>query len=212
MGGRFVLADDHTLVRAGLRALLQHLGMEVVAEASDGREAIAAAKAHRPDMVLMDISMPGLNGLEAISRVLDECPGTRVIILSMHASDEYARQAFRLGASAYLVKDSAVEELQHAIDAVLAGRSYVSAQLAQGGMDAGAQVPFATLDRLTPRQREVLQLIAEGRTTKGIARELGVSVKTAETHRTQLMERLNIHDVAGLVRFAIRAGLAASDR
>jgi DNA-binding NarL/FixJ family response regulator len=207
---RVVLVDDHTLVREGIRTILQRRGVEVVAEAADGREAIRAVRAHQPTIVLLDISMPELNGLDAIARVLQECPTTRVIILSMHANEEYASQALRLGALGYLVKDSAVDELEKALDTVSAGQVFISAKI--GPLRGAGGAAFgSSLDRLTPRQREVLQLIAEGYSTKEIAARLEVSVKTAETHRTQLMERLDIHDVAGLVRFAIRVGLTSAD-
>lgn len=208
---RILLADDHTLIRAGLRSLLQGLpDIQVVAEASDGREALALVEAHRPDVMLMDIAMPGLNGLQATALVAREYPGTRVIILSMHRDEEYVRQAVLAGALGYLLKDSGTAELELAIRAVIrrepylcsAVSKYVLADYARYvGGEPGPDEP------LTRRQREVLRLIAEGQTTKSMARALGISVKTVETHRAQLMDRLGIHDVAGLVRHAIRIGL-----
>lgn len=210
-----ILVDDHALVRAGLRALLQKMvGIEIVAESVDGREALTAIKLHQPDLVLMDISMPGMNGLEAASRITRQFPRTRVLMLSAHASEEYVGQALRAGALGFLIKDCATAELEQAIKAVARGETYLSPAVSKHvisdyvrrvGGEAGS------LELLTPRQRETLQLIAEGHTTKGIARILHVSVKTVETHRAQLMDRLDIHDVAGLVRFAIRVGMVKND-
>lgn len=215
---RIVLADDHMLVRAGIRALLQQIkGVEVVAEADDGREALQLIGVHRPDLVLMDIAMPKLNGLEAAARVAKEFPQVRVIILSMHANEEYVLQSLRAGASGYLLKGARAAELELAVTSVARGETYLSpaaskhviggyVQRAVSESDAGPE-ERRPADRLTPRQREILQLIAEGCSTKEIAHTLGISVKTAETHRAQIMERLDIHDIAGLVRYAIRAGL-----
>jgi DNA-binding NarL/FixJ family response regulator len=208
-----LLADDHTLVRAGIRALVERLpSVNVVGEAKDGREALRLAKDRKPDIILMDIAMPGLNGLEATKRVAKECPGVNVIILSMYASEEYVREAINAGAAGYLIKRSAATELLHAITAVARGEKYFSPLVsARINKDRGGQLAAdrAWIDRLTPRQREILQLIAERHTTKDIAVILGISIKTVETHRAQLMERLEIHDVPGLVRFAIRAGLVS---
>jgi DNA-binding NarL/FixJ family response regulator len=208
---RVVLADDHTLVRAGFRALLQNLaGIQVVAEADNGRDALRLVQTHQPDVVLMDIAMPELNGLEAAARLAEELPQVRVIILSMHANEEYVWQALHAGAAGYLLKDSGPAELEIAVRAVARGETYlsppVSKQVVSDYVRRVAGEP-GTLARLTPRQREILQLIAEGHTTKEIARMLNVSVKTVETHRAQLMERLDIHEIAGLVRYAIRMGL-----
>lgn len=211
---RVLLADDHELVRAGLRALLRELPeVEVVGETGDGREAVELVREHRPDVVLMDISMGGLNGLEATARIAAEAPGTRVVILSMHASDEYVRQALRAGASGYLIKNAATAELALALKAVAAGQVYLSPAVARPVVDdyLGARGGDDALGALTARQREILTLIASGQTTKQIAALLGVSVKTVETHRAQLMERLAIRDVPGLVRFAIRHGLVSPE-
>jgi DNA-binding NarL/FixJ family response regulator len=207
---RVLIADDHTLVRAGIRALLQGLeGVEVVAEAGDGREAMALAELHRPDVLVTDIAMPHVSGLELAGRVARELPEARVIILSMHANEEYASRALQAGAAGYLLKDSGLAELELAVRAVVRGETYLSPAVSKhviadylrrtGGAPASGSV--------TPRQRQVLRLIAEGKTTKAIARHLEVSAKTVETHRAQLMDRLDIHDVAGLVRYAIRIGL-----
>jgi DNA-binding NarL/FixJ family response regulator len=219
---RVLLADDHELVRAGIRALLQNIaGIEVVAEADDGREALRAIAALNPDVVLMDIGMPGLNGLEAAARAAKEFPRVRVVILSMHAGEDYVLQALRAGAAGYLLKGARIAELELAVTSVARGEIYLSpaaskhlvleyVQRASGGAPGGeAEVPSA--ERLTPRQREILQLIAEGHTSKEIAQQLSISTKTVEMHRTQIMDRLDIHDIAGLVRYAIRAKLIAPD-
>jgi len=209
---RVLLAEDHTLVRAGIRALLQSMeGVEVVAEAADGREALRLAKVHHPDVLLMDITMKELNGLEAAARLAKEHPAIRVIILSMHADQVYVRQALQAGAVGYLLKGADVAELELALKAVTRGDTYLSPSVSKdlvGGLLNGKATAANPMDGLTPRQRETLQLIAEGKTTKEIASRLNLSVKTVETHRAQLMERLDIHDVAGLVKFAIRVGLA----
>ncbi len=216
---RVLLADDHALVRAGIRALLESLeGIQVIAEADDGREALHLVEVHRPDLVLMDIAMSGLNGLEAAKRINRDYPETRVIILSMHANEEYVLQSLRAGASGYLLKDAGTAELEIAIKAVANGETYLSPPVSKHvisdyvrRISGGEQEVTSTLDRLTLRQREILQLIAEGQTTQEIARLLNIGVKTVETHRMQLMERLDIHDVAGLVRYAIRVGLISLD-
>jgi DNA-binding NarL/FixJ family response regulator len=213
---RVVLADDHALVRAGIRALLAGIaGIEVVGEAQNGHEIIELVDKLRPRLVLMDIAMPGLNGLEATARIVKNHPGTAVIILSMHAGEEYALQALKAGASGYLLKDADLAELELGISAVARGETYLSPVVskhlvADYRRRAAGQDQTDPLERLSSRHREVLQLIAEGNTTKDIAAKLKLSVKTVETHRAQLMDRLDIHDVAGLVRFAIRSGLIAS--
>jgi len=211
---RVVLADDHALVRAGIRSLLEGIaGIEVVGEARDGHEVIELVERLHPNLVFMDIAMPGLNGLEACARVVKSSPGTAVIILSMHSVQEYALQALRAGASGYLLKDADFAELELAIAAVSRGETYLSpamsSHLVADFRRRVADQPNP-LERLTSRHREVLQLIAEGNSTKNIAAKLRLSVKTVESHRAQLMDRLDIHDVAGLVRFAIRMGLIAS--
>jgi DNA-binding NarL/FixJ family response regulator len=212
---RALLVDDHVLVRAGLRNLLETIdGVKVIAEAGDGTEALRLASEHRPDLVIMDIAMPQLGGLDAAARIRQELPDSRVLILSMHASDEYVRRALRAGASCYLLKDAAAVELELAVRAVMRGETYLSPRVSTQVVDQFVRGPSASqgpVDSLTPRQREILQLIASGRSTKQIAHHLGLSVKTVETHRAQLMERLGLRDVASLVRLAIRAGLVASD-
>lgn len=208
---RVLLADDHTLVRAGIRSLLERMPqVEVVAEAADGREAIRLAESHRPDIVLMDIGMPGMNGLEATARLVREFPGMRVIIVSMHTNEEYVLQAIRAGASGYFLKRAATAELESAIRSVDRGEPFLSPNIPQRVSDLVLEkVPDSKLplDRLTPRQREILQLISEGKSTKEIAALTQLSSKTVEFHRAQLMNRLNIHDVPGLVRYSIRTGI-----
>ena len=218
---RVLLADDHALVRAGIRALLQKLdNVQVVAEAGDGQEALRPIKKHQPDIALLDIAMPGLNGLDVDGRVASECPEVRVVLLSMHVSEEYVWQALKVGAAGYLLKDSRISELGLAITSVMEGETYLSPRVSKhvaeylrrvGGDEARERPEAGPYDQLTPRQREIQQLIAEGRSTKEIAQVLSVSVKTVETHRAQLMKRLDIHDVAGLVRYAIRTGLIEPD-
>jgi DNA-binding NarL/FixJ family response regulator len=211
---RLVIADDHTLVRAGLRALLQNVSnVQVVAEASNGREALRLVEELHPDVVLMDIGMTELNGLQAAERIAREQPRTRVIMVSMHATEEYIVQALRAGASGYLLKNAGAAELEKAIKHVAQGETFLSPAVSRQVSDYIRRVGQEprSLDRLTPRQREILQLIAEGNTTKRIAQVLNISAKTVETHRSQLMEQLDIHDVAGLVRYAIRMGLVTPE-
>ena len=208
---RVLLADDHTLVRAGLRALVESIeGAEVVGESGEGREALEMIGTLRPDVVLLDIGMPGMNGLEVARRAAEASPRTRVIILSMHAEASYVRQALRAGVAGYLLKGAAVSELPLALQAVTRGETYLTPRVSQTvveGMLHDGPAASDPLEGLTERQREILQLIAEGKSTKEIAAVLDVSVKTVETHRARLMERLNIRDVPGLVRFALKAGL-----
>ena len=209
---RVILADDHTLVRAGIRALLEKLPeVKVLGEASNGREALELVKTHKPDVVLMDITMPGLNGLEAAARMAKEFPDVRVIILSMHNNEEYDWRALKAGAAGYLLKKAATAELAVALQRVIHGEIYLSQEISTRllkkfplGEIADRKSPF---EQLTGRQREVLQLIAEGQNTKEIAEILKVSPKTVEYHRMKLMTGLNVHDVPGLVRFALRVGL-----
>jgi DNA-binding NarL/FixJ family response regulator len=207
---RILLVDDHALVRAGMRSLLREIeGVEVVAEASDGAEALRLAARENPDVILLDIAMKGMNGLDAAARLREQQPGAKVIVLSMHTSEEYVLLALRAGAAGYLIKDSATSELELALKAVARGETYLSPAISRQVVEGYVQRvgAAATPDPLTPRQREVLKRIAEGRSTKEIAYELKLSVKTVETHRAQVMERLGIRDVAGLVRYAMRAGL-----
>lgn len=213
---RVLIAEDHGLVRAGLRSLLERLSeVDVVGEASDGHDALRAVAELRPDIVLMDLSMPGLNGLEAAWRISRDHPATRVLVLSMHADEEYVREAVRAGAAGYLVKSADRDELVMALRAVARGETWLSPAVTRafvaglaGGVSPDRAGPFQSL---TSRQREVLQLIAEGTSTKAIADRLQLSVKTVETHRARLMERLDIHDVAGLVRYALRVGIVRAE-
>jgi DNA-binding NarL/FixJ family response regulator len=214
---RVLLCDDHTLVRAGIRALvLEVQEATIVAEAENGREAVALAKAHRPDLVVMDISMKELNGVEATAQIRADVPQARVLILSMHTTEDFVRRALKAGASGYLVKDSAPLELKLAIEAIRRGETYLSSRVSKallsGLVDGRPTEAESSLEALTPRQREILQLIAEGKSTKEIAFSLSVSVKTVETHRAALMDRLGIRDVAGLVVYAVRHKLISVDR
>jgi DNA-binding NarL/FixJ family response regulator len=213
---RILLADDHTLVRAGIRSLLEKLpGMEVAGEASDGRELMDLIKARQPQVVLLDISMPGLNGLQALARITRDFPAVRVIILSMHHNDEYIWQALKSGAAGYLLKRAATAELQAALTTVVGGEIYLAREIAGRFLKKFPLQQIARsrspLEQLTPRQREILQLIAEGQTTKAIASILKLSDKTVEYHRAKLMALLNIFDIPGLVRFALRNGLVSQE-
>lgn len=210
---RLLLADDHTLVRSGLRALLDGMdGVTVVAEADNGEQAVAQAQALAPDVALLDITMPGLNGLQAAERILAQSPPPRVVILSMHAAEEYVNRALALGVSGYLLKDAATLELQAALEAVSAGQTYLSpritSQLLESRLKTGEG---AARPGLTARQLEVLRLLALGKSVKEIAYDLQLSAKTVETYRAQIMERLDLHDLASLVRYAIRTGLISAE-
>lgn len=213
---RVLLADDHPIVRAGIRAELERLPqVEVVGEASDGREAVEMVRTLRPHLVFMDISMRGLNGLEATARISKEFPGVRVVILSMHQNEEYFWRALKSGASGYLLKKAATAELSAAVQRVLDGQIYLTREISNRLLKKLPLQQIAhhrsPLENLTDRQREILQLIAEGQTTKAIALILKVSPKTVEYHRAKLMERLNIFDIPGLVRFALQSGLIVQD-
>jgi len=213
---RVILADDHPLLRAGIRETLKGLpGVEVIGEVSDGRAAIELAKSVKPDVVFMDISMPSLNGLEATERIIKAFPEVRVIILSRHDNEEYYWRALRAGASGYLLKKAVVAELKTALQSVARGEVYLSREIAAL---VRAKLPLdqiararSPVEQLSERQRDILQLIAEGQTTKEIALTLRLSAKTIEYHRMQLMQRLNIFDIPGLVRFAVRTGLVSQE-
>ena len=212
----FFSADDHPIVRAGIRSELEKLpGVQVVAEASDGRQALELAIAQKPDVVFMDISMPNLNGLEAAGRLTKEVPTARVIMLSRHENEEYYWHALRAGASGFLLKKAAVAELGDAVKQVMAGEIYLTKEISNRLKKKFPlqQIALAKspLEDLTSRQREILQLIAEGQTTKAIALMLNLSPKTVEYHRAELMRRLNIFDIPGLVRFALRTGLIVQE-
>jgi DNA-binding NarL/FixJ family response regulator len=207
---RTLIADDHALVRAGIRALVEKIqGVTVVAEAGKGSEALKLITELRPDLVLLDLTMPDGSGFDVLQHVSKTFPETRVIVLTVHEAGEYAIRALREGAAGFLPKSAASTELEQAIQTVLKGETYISPETSRKTLlEYGKGVTKRDqLETLSPRQREVLRLIAEGRTTKQIAQMLTISVKTVETHRAQLMERLDIHDVAGLVRYAIIVGL-----
>lgn len=212
---RVVLVDDHKLFRAGVCSLLQALDdIEVVAQADDGREALRLVEAHRPDVVLLDIMMPGLNGLEVVARMLRACPHTRVIILSMSAQENSVLRALRAGAAGYLVKTADPSELELAVRATLRGERYLSSAVSEHVVAVclkGNGRELTALERLTPRQREVLQLVAEGHSTKQIARKLEISARTAEAYRAELMKVVDIHEIAGLTRYAVRMGLVCDE-
>jgi len=212
---RVLLADDHTLFRAGIRALLRTVAdVEIVAEASDGREALRLIAAHHPDLVLMDITMPSLNGLDATVRIGRAFPRARVVVLSMNADEDSVLKSLRAGAAGYLVKTADPAELELAVRAVARGERFLSAAVSEHVLAAclsRIDREQSSLERLPLRQREVLQLIAEGHTTKEIAAKLGISIKTAEAYRAELMRSLDIHDIASLTRYAIRAGLVSVD-
>jgi len=210
---RIVLADDHALILGGIRALIKEIdGVTIVGEAKDGREAVAITLAERPNLVIMDISMKELNGIEATARIKAELPATHVLVLSMHTTEDFVRRALVAGASGYLVKDSAPLELRMAIEAVMRGEHFISSRVSAhlvSRLVAREGDPRSSMESLTPRQREILQMIAEGKSTKQIAHVLELSVKTVETHRAALMERLAIPHVAGLVLYAVRNRLVS---
>jgi DNA-binding NarL/FixJ family response regulator len=222
LGMRVLLADDHALVRAGIRALLVALPeVESVTEAGDGQQALALLLETRPDVALIDIGMPGLNGLELATRVRREAPGTRLVIVSMHGTPGHVAQALRAGVSGYVLKDAAADELPVLLRAVMRGETYLSPAISKHVVEGylgrtptpgTATGEGETPEVLTSRQREILQLVAEGKSTKEIAQLLDLSVKTVETHRAQIMDRLGIRELAGLVRYAIRTGIVSSDR
>jgi DNA-binding NarL/FixJ family response regulator len=207
MSIRVVIADDHQIVRQGFRALLEKEGFDVVGEAEDGNEAVQLVKRYNPDLALLDIAMPNLNGIDAAREILRVSPETRTVLLTMFAEDHRLLEALRAGVSGYLLKTRAVEDLVRAIRDVVRGGVYLSRGLSRDVVDAYlARKPLGKIE-LSPRERQVLQLVAEGKTTKEVAGLLGVSVKTAESHRGRIMAKLDIHETAGLVRYAIREGI-----
>ena len=215
---RLVVADDHKLVRTGMRVLLESIpDLLVVGEAADGLEALRLIEEHRPDCVLMDLAMPGLGGVEAVRRSTIRFPAIPILVVSMHADEAYVHQALAAGAAGYLLKDSDKNELEVAVRTVCGGDTYLTPAISKTVVAALAKASPASATRspleiLTSRQREVLCMVAEGNSTKQVAARLGLSVKTVEAHRGAIMERLDIHDLAGLVRYAIRAGLVPQDR
>ncbi len=204
---RVLLADDHQIVRQGLKSLLAHEDFEVVGEAADGREAVELAASLAPDVVVLDVAMPLLNGLDAAREILQTAPKTGVVLLTMHAEDHQVLRALRVGVRGYVIKTQAVDELVLAIRDVARGKFYLSSKASQTIVEAYLAGNGTPADPLTPRDRQVLQLVAEGKSSKEIATLLDITPKTAETYRSRLMDKLDIHDTAGLVRYAIREGL-----
>ena len=206
MSCRILLADDHVVVRQGLKALLEREGFDIVAEASDGREASRLARDLSPDVAILDIAMPLLNGIETGRAIARRCPSVRTIALTVHTENHYVLAALEAGFSGYVLKSQAAAQLVRAIQEVSRGAVYLSPGVSRAVVEASLRKNSPPKDPLTDREREVLQLVAEGRTTKQIAKLLGVSAKTAESHRTRIMAKLRIHETAGLVRYAIRQG------
>jgi len=205
---RILLADDHAVVRQGFKMLLSaQPDMEIVGEAANGREAVESAESLRPDVVVMDVAMPELNGIEATRRLAASAPHTRVIALSMHKDSVYVREILRAGARGYLLKDSGAEDLVSAIRAVAKGESYLSPAVSNAVLDDYRRHVTNPIDLLTSREREVLQMLAEGKTNKEIAGVLNLSVYTVDAHRGRIMEKLNLHSINDLVRFAVRNGI-----
>jgi DNA-binding NarL/FixJ family response regulator len=204
---RILLADDHMIVRQGLRALLERAGFEVVAEATDGQEAVALAEKTKPDVAVLDLMMPTLNGIDAGRQILQQRKETAIVLLTMQTDEHNVARALRSGIRAYLLKTQAAEDLERAIREVVRGQTFLSEAVSRVVVDGYLSGVQAPVDPLAPRERQVLQLVAEGKTSKEIAEILGVSVKTAESYRSNIMEKLDIHETAGLVRYAIRRGL-----
>ena len=206
MRTRVVLADDHALIRQSLAALLEREGFVVLGQASDGREAVRLTQTLAPDAVVMDISMPQFNGLNAAMELTRTCPRTPTVLLTRHDENQYVAEALRCGVKGYVLKSQAANDLVHAINEVCRGQVYLSPGISRAVADA-CVAPKTARETLSVRERQVLQLIAEGRTTKDIAVQMNVSAKTVESHRSRLMQKLGIHEIAGLVRYAIRQGL-----
>ena len=209
MGCDILLADDHLVVRQGLKVLLEREGFRVVGEASDGREAVQLAQNLRFDVAVLDLQMPLLNGVDAGRAILHACPKTKVILLTMHTEDHHILGALRAGIRGYVLKSKAADELVQAIKEVSCGKLYLTPGVSETVVQAYLTKTDLPSEPLSPRERELLQLIAEGKTTKEAAEFLGVSTKTAESHRTRIMQKLNIHETASLVRYAIRIGLVS---
>jgi DNA-binding NarL/FixJ family response regulator len=207
MSFRILLADDHQIVRQGIKALLEQKGFNVVGEASEGHEAIRLAKELHPDAAVLDLGMPLVNGISAAREILRDSPKMKVILLTMHTDEHYVLDALQAGVTGYVVKTEAASDLVHALNDVLNGSTYLSSKVSRAIVLAYLEKRDIVPDPLTPRERQVLQLIAEGKTTKEVASLLGISAKTAEAHRTKIMNKLETHGTAGLVRYAIRRGL-----
>lgn len=207
MSVRLLLADDHALVRQGLKAFLERQEFQVVSDASNGQEALRMAAETHPDVAILDISMPVLNGIDAARELKKSLPRTRVILLTKHEEDQYVTEALRAGVRGYVVKSQVANDLVHAIREVCQGSVYLSPSISRAVVDAYLSKIDVPSDPLSVRERQVLQLVSEGKSTKDVAVQLGISVKTAESHRSRLMKKLNIHEIASLVRYAIRRGL-----
>ena len=207
MASRILLADDHAIVRQGLKALLEREGFAVVAEADDGQAAVRLARERCPDVAVLDFSMPILNGLDAALEILRACPRAKAILLTMHTDDHYVLSALQAGVKGYVVKTQASSDLVRAIHEVLRGMMYLSPGISEAVVQAYLAKAEIPRDPLTSREREVLQLVAEGKSTKEVAGLLGISFKTAESHRTRILKKLDLHETAGLVRYAVRRGL-----
>jgi len=207
MPTRVLVADDHPVVRQGLKSLLVREGFSVVGEAPDGREALCQVQATQPEVALLDLAMPGMNGLDAAREIMHASPTTKVIILTQHTEEPYVLEALRAGVHGYVLKSQSVSDVVHAIRDVARGRLYVSPTISDVVVSAFRGQTHLRSDLLTTRERQVLQLVAEGNSTKKIAELLGIARKTAESHRSHLMIKLGIHEIAGLVRYAVRSGL-----
>ncbi len=211
------LSDDHTIVRDGLKVLLEaDKDINVIGQSDNGRDAVQQAQKLEPDIVIMDIAMPGLNGIEAAQQILESCPSTRVIILSMYSSKEYIFRALQAGAQEYLLKESAGQEVVKAVRTVFSGKRYTSERITESVLDSYAQQNKAAsakspLERLSSREREILQLVVEGKSSAEIAKTIYLSPKTVETYRSRLMQKLGVNDMPGLVKFAIQHGLTTTD-
>lgn len=204
---RILLADDHEVVREGFKSILERQGYEVVGEAPDGHEAVRLAEKLKPELAILDLAMPLLNGIEATRQILRVSPQTKTILLTMYKEDQYVLEALRAGVVGYILKTKAAKDLVQAVRQVSKGVAYLSPEISQTLVEVYRSGRQFLSEPLTPRERQVLQLVAEGKTTKEVASLLDVSVKTAVTHRTNLMKKLDIHETAGLVRYAIRTGL-----
>lgn len=211
---RILVVDDHAVVRRGVRALLEsQSGWEICDEATDGLEAVSKAAELKPDIVILDISLPGLNGLEATSRILKESPASEVLILTMHHSEELAQQVIKAGARGYVLKSDADQSLVAAVDSLRQHRTFFTSRVAEFMLDSRGRGDYpehgaeGTRRRMTSRERQIVQLVAEARSTKEVASQLGISVKTVEAHRTNIMRKLRLHSVSELVRYAIRNGI-----
>jgi len=207
VANRILLADDHVIVRQGLKALLEREGFAVVAEAEDGQAAVRQARERCPDVAVLDFSMPLLNGLDAAVEIIRACPRAKAILLTMHTDDHYVLSALQAGVKGYVVKTQASSDLVRAIHEVLRGMMYLSPGVSEAVVQAYLAKSEMPADPLTSREREVLQLVAEGKSTKQVAGLLGISFKTAESHRTRILKKLDLHETAGLVRYAVRRGL-----